>query len=78
MNGMTNGDFIRSMTDQQMEAFLFLWGVNSISSFMEHGGSELMNAVELMKWLKSDDFHSCRQTRIEEGFNLNEDYTPIE
>ena len=70
----TNGDFIRSMNDQQLSAFLFIGGLNTLSGFLECGGKEIMNMKELREWIKSDNF-KCRQTVIGKEFLLNDDFT---
>ena len=71
---MKNGDYIRNMDNQRLASFLFIWGINTISSFFNAGGTEIMNAKELREWMESEDFQ-CVQTKIGEDFMLNDDFS---
>lgn len=71
---MKNGDYIRNMDNQRLASFLFIWGINTISSFFTAGGTEIMNAKELREWMESEDFQ-CVQTKIGEDFMLNDDFS---
>lgn len=74
---MTNADYIRDMDNDRLARFLWSWKLNSITSFMMHGGEELMNAADLRKWLDSEDF-KCAETKVspdsvyDSEFNLKE------
>lgn len=69
-----NGDVIREMNDDQLANFLFLWGINTIASFMDNGGRDVMTADVLKKWMKEKKF-SCRQTQINDQFKVNSDFS---
>ena len=71
---MKYGDYIRNMNNQRLASFLFMWGINTLTSFMEAGGMEVMNAKELREWMEKEDF-KCRQTQIGKDFMLNDDFS---
>ena len=49
---MTNADRIRSMNDEEMCNWLFQRDCTNIAAFLEYGGMGVMNAVQLLEWLK--------------------------
>ena len=48
----TNADRIRSMNDEEMCNWLFQRDCRNIAAFLEYGGMGVMNAVQLVEWLK--------------------------
>ena len=48
----TNADRIRSMNDEEMCNWLFQRDCTNIAAFLEHGGMGVMDAVQLLDWLK--------------------------
>ena len=48
----TNADRIRSMSDEEMCNWLFQRDCTNIAAFLEHGGMGVMDAVQLLDWLK--------------------------
>ena len=48
----TNADRIRSMNDEEMCNWLFQRDCTNIAAFLEYGGMGVMNAVQLLDWLK--------------------------
>ena len=72
---MTNMEKIRSMTDDQFSRFLLIWGINTTVSFLEHGGTQLMNAKQQRDWLGSDvNTFVCTETRVGEDFSFDQDF----
>lgn len=52
---MTNGDKIRSMSDDELNNFLWLWKMNTILDMMETGGIYRgLNHVTIKEWLEQD------------------------
>ena len=49
----TNADRIRSMNDEEMCNWLFQRDCTNIAAFLEHGGMGVMDAVQLLEWLKN-------------------------
>ena len=49
---ITNADRIRSMSDEEMCNWLFQRDCTNIAAFLEHGGMGVMDAVQLLDWLK--------------------------
>ena len=49
---ITNADRIRSMNDEELRNWLFNRDCTNIAAFLEYGGMGVMNAVQLLKWLK--------------------------
>ena len=49
---ITNADRIRSMNDEEMCNWLFQRDCTNIAAFLEHGGMGVMDAVQLLGWLK--------------------------
>ena len=48
----TNADRIRSMSDEELRNWLFQRDCTNIAAFLEHGGMGVMDAVQLLDWLK--------------------------
>ena len=48
----TNADRIRAMSDEEMCNWLFQRDCTNIAAFLEHGGMGVMDAVQLLDWLK--------------------------
>ena len=48
----TNADRIRAMSDEELRNWLFQRDCTNIAAFLEHGGMGVMNAVQLLDWLK--------------------------
>ena len=49
---ITNADRIRAMSDEEMCNWLFQRDCTNIAAFLEHGGMGVMDAVQLLGWLK--------------------------
>ena len=49
---ITNAQKIRAMSDEEMCNWLFQRDCTNIAAFLEHGGMGVMNAVQLLDWLK--------------------------
>ena len=49
---ITNADRIRSMKDEEMCNWLFQRDCRNIAAFLEYGGMGVLNAVQLLDWLK--------------------------
>jgi len=72
---MTNAEKIKSMTDEQLNCFLWIWSINSITSFFEHGGQELMDAKQQRDWLAADEStFVCVQTKVSKDFVFDQDF----
>ena len=48
----TNADHIRAMSDEELCNWMFRRDCTNIASFLEYGGMGVMNAVQLLEWLK--------------------------
>ena len=48
----TNADRIRAMSDEELCNWLFQRDCTNIAAFLEYGGMGVMNAVQLLDWLK--------------------------
>ena len=76
---MSNADKIRSMTDEQLQRFLWTWKVNSIESFLESGGQKIMDAKETEIWIKDDaSTFLCTETMVGENFTFDQDFVEKE
>ena len=51
---MSLGDKIRSMTNKELASFIWWYDVNTITSFLQHGGKEIKNYSEIKEWLEED------------------------
>ena len=49
---ITNADRIRAMSDEELRNWLFQRDCTNIAAFLEYGGMGVMNAVQLLDWLK--------------------------
>lgn len=52
---MKPADKIRSMTDEELNTFLWGLKINSLTLFFEKGGAGLMDAYDQRIWLQSED-----------------------
>ena len=52
INVPTNADRIRSMSDEELRNWLFQRDCTNIAAFLEYGGMGVMDAVQLLDWLK--------------------------
>ena len=50
---MTNAQKIRAMSDEELRNWLFQRDCTNIAAFLEYGGMGVMNAVQLLEWLKN-------------------------
>ena len=53
---MTNVERIRTMSDEELNTFLWWFKIDAVSNFFESGGRNIMNANQQKEWLKSDDY----------------------
>ena len=72
---MKNADYIRSLDDEKLARFLWTWGINSLTSFLQYGGEKLMNARELQYWLEKDtkDF-VCEETHVSDEMAYDQEF----
>ena len=49
---ITNAQKIRAMSDEELCNWLFQRDCTNIAAFLEYGGMGVMNAVQLLDWLK--------------------------
>ena len=70
---MRNGDYIRGMDNDRLARLLVIWTVNSVCSFLEKGGLEILDAKQLREWMEKEDF-SCRQTMVGDDFVFDSDF----
>lgn len=52
---MTNGDKIRSMSNEELNTFLWWFKIDALSAFFSKGGAGVMDAAEQRLWLQSQD-----------------------
>ena len=50
---MTNAQKIRAMSDEELCNWLFQRDCTNIAAFLKYGGMGVMNAVQLLEWLKN-------------------------
>ena len=70
---MKNGDYIRSLDDDRLARLLFIWGINTLSLFLEYGGLRVMDAKQIRDWLDKLDF-MCDQTLVPKDFVFGQDF----
>ena len=70
---MRNGDYIRSLDDDRLARLLFIWGINTLSLFLEYGGMRVMDAKQTREWLDKLDF-MCDQTLVPKDFVFGQDF----
>ena len=70
---MKNGDYIRSLDDDRLARLLFIWGINTLSLFLEYGGLRVMDAKQTRDWLDKLDF-MCDQTLVPKDFIFGQDF----
>ena len=49
---ITNAQKIRAMSDEELCNWLFQRDCTNIAAFLEYGGMGVLNAVQLLDWLK--------------------------
>lgn len=52
---MTNADKIRTMSDEELSTFLFKRDCKNIAGFLQFGGAGVMNALQLLDWLRQPE-----------------------
>lgn len=70
---MKNGDYIRSLDDDRLARLLFVWGINTLSLFLQYGGLRVMDAKQTREWLDKLDF-MCDQTLVSKDFIFGQDF----
>ena len=70
---MKNGDYIRSLDDDKLARFLWIWSINYLSGFMKDGGAGLMNCSNLRKWMDSEQF-VCEETKVPDEFVFDQNF----
>ena len=70
---MKNGDYIRAMDNDRLSRFLWIWSINTVSSFLQHGGTQLMDARQLEEWMDKDEF-VCVETEVGKDFIFDQDF----
>lgn len=70
---MKNGDYIRAMDDDRLNRFLWTWSINCVTSFLQYGGTRLMDAKQMREWLDSAEF-VCEETRVTDDFIFDQDF----
>ena len=69
---MTNADKIRQMSDEQLSRFLWIWKINSITTFLTQGG---MNAKDVREWLdQTTDTFICTETFVGDDYIFDQDF----
>ena len=70
---MKNGDYIRQMDNDRLARFLWTWGINHLSSFLQYGGQRLMAGNDLREWFDKEDF-ICEETMVNEDFVYDQEF----
>lgn len=72
---MTNADKIRQMSDEQLSRFLWIWKINSITTFLTQGGMNSMNAKDMREWLgQTTDSFVCTETFVGDDYIFDQDF----
>lgn len=72
---MTNAEKIRQFDDEQLARFLWIWTINSITSFLAQGGMNSMNAKEMSEWLgQTTDSFVCTETFVGDDYIFDQDF----
>ena len=75
---MTNADIIRSMTDEQLNNFLWTFKTNQLSLFFTGKFTQTMNARDQLEWLQSEDGFVCPETQVPEEMIYDQDFNEKE
>ena len=71
---MTNADKIRTMTDEELNWFLWTFKTNQLALFSMHGSTEAMTVPEQMEWLQREDGFIVPETRVPEGMVYDQNF----
>ena len=71
---MTNADKIRTMTDEELNLFLWTFKTNQLTLFSMHGFEKTMTVPEQLAWLQREDDFIVPETRVPEGMVYGQDF----
>ena len=71
---LSNADRIRSMSDEELNNFLWTFKVNQLSLFYEHGFTKTMDWKQQMEWLQSEDNFVVPETLVPEDMTYGQDF----
>lgn len=72
---MTNAEKIRQFDDKQLARFLWIWKINSISTFLANGGMGSMNGKDMYEWLdQTTDTFVCTETFVGDDYIFDQDF----
>ena len=72
---MTNSEKIRQFDDEQLARFLWIWKINSVTTFLIQGGMNSMNAKDMREWLdQTTDTFICTETFVGDDYTFDQDF----
>ena len=72
---MTNSEKIRQFDDEQLARFLWIWKINSVTTFLTQGGMNSMNAKDMREWLdQTTDTFICAETFVGDDYIFDQDF----
>ena len=72
---MTNADKIRQMNDEQLARFLWIWKINSVTTFLTQGGMNSMDAKDMREWVgQTTETFVCTETFVGDDYIFDQDF----
>jgi len=72
---MTNAEKIRQFDDEQLARFLWIWKINSVTTFLTQGGMNSMDAKDMRAWLdQTTDTFICTETFVGDDYTFDQDF----
>lgn len=72
---MTNADKIRQMSDEQLARFLWIWKINSVTTFLTQGGMNSMDAKDMREWVgQTTETFVCTETFVGDDYIFDQDF----
>ena len=72
---MTNSEKIRQFDDEQLARFLWIWKINSVTTFLTQGGMNSMDAKDMRAWLdQTTDTFICTETFVGDDYIFDQDF----
>lgn len=72
---MTNADKIRQMSDEQLARFLWIWKINSVTTFLTQGGVNNMDAKDMREWVgQTTETFVCTETFVGDDYIFDQDF----
>ena len=71
---MSNADRIRSMSDEELNNFLWAFKTNQLGLFFDKGFTQTMDWKQQMEWLQQEDGFVIPETTVDPSMVYGQDF----